>query len=502
MRPFILTGAIVISLLGSTFAQAMDLGAFLRRPKIVVVIVIDQFRADYLTRYEAKFLPAGSDAEPGGFRYLLEKGAYFPFAEYDVLQNMTCPGHAMILTGTRPATNGITLNDWYDRKEKKIAYCVADTQYGLSPRNLLTTTVGDELKNVNVEAKTVAVALKDRAAILLGGRSANGVAWFDGKKKEWVSSGYYEKSGTAWLSKFNESVAPAIKALTIKEFMRSTTAATMTVDAALAAADAFSLGTDGVPDLLAVSFSSHDYLGHQVGPNSPLMLDMTLAEDKEISRLIGVLGKKVGGVDNLLIALTADHGVAPLIEVSKAAKIDAGGFEYSPLNKKLNAALSKAFGPPKSKNWIAAGQSLHIYFDESSLKEKKVSAKQAEAIGKAVLLKEPGVFGVLSRSDFLDGSYRNGPLAAEVTRSYLPETGGDLVILPRPYFIELDGYPGNHNTNWAYDRTVPLLIAGSKVRPGVYSGGKVIDLAPTLSFFLGTLPPATNEGRVLSEIFK
>ncbi|MGE3261031.1 MAG: alkaline phosphatase family protein [Bacteriovoracia bacterium] len=492
----------MISLLGSTFAQAMDLGAFLRRPKLVVVIVIDQFRADYLTRYEAKFLPAGSSAEPGGFRYLLEKGAYFPFAEYDVLQNMTCPGHAMILTGTRPATNGITLNDWYDRKEKKIAYCVADAQYGLSPRKLLTTTVGDELKNVNVESKTVAVALKDRAAILLGGRNANGVAWFDNKKKEWVSSGYYEKSGTTWLNKFNESMAPTIKALTVKELMRSTAAATMTVDAALAAATAFSLGANEAPDLLAVSFSSHDYLGHQVGPNSPFMLDMTLVEDKEISRLIGALGKKVGGMDNLVVALTADHGVAPLIEVSKAAKIDAGGFEYASLNAKLNGALSKAFGTPKSKNWIAAGHSLHIYFDEGSLREKKVSARKAEVVAKAVLLKEPGVLGVLTKSEFLDGSYRNGPLATEVSRSYLPEIGGDLVILPRPYFIELDGYPGNHNTNWAYDRMVPLVITGMKVKPGVYSGAKVIDLAPTLSFLLGTLPPATNEGRVLSEIFK
>jgi predicted AlkP superfamily pyrophosphatase or phosphodiesterase len=483
-------------------AWSMDFATFSRRPRLTLVLVIDQFRADYLTRYRDKFLPAGNAGAPGGFRFLLENGAYFPFAEYDVLQNMTCSGHAMILTGTRPHLNGIALNDWYDRRTKKQKYCATDPQYGVSPRQLLTTTEGDELKNVEPEAKVVTVAIKDRAAVMLGGRRADSAVWFDNKKHFWTSSSYYGKGSADWLAKVNASQAAAFTGVKLSELLSSTATVGLTVDTALAALESFSLGADPAPDLLAVSFSSHDYLGHRVGPNSPLMLQMTLTEDREIARLLRAAIRRAGGLENLNVVLTADHGTPPSVPDAQAGKLDAGIIEYPPLIAKMNKALNAAFGTPKSKSWIAYAGALQFYFDEQSLHERKRDLRQAERVAQAVLLKEPGVLRVLTSAEFLDGTYRNGPLAAEIERSYLPGISGDLVILPRPFFMEGEGYPVNHITNWAYDRTVPLVILSAKAKPGVYSGAKVIDLAPTLSFFLGTLPSATNEGRVLSEILK
>lgn len=483
-------------------AHALDFTSFSRRPKLAVVIVIDQFRADLLTRNQAKFLPAGSQKSPGGFRFLMENGSYFPFAEYDVLQNMTCPGHAMILTGTRPVLNGVSLNDFFDRKAKKPGYCVDDPEFGVSPRNLRTTTLGDQLKLAHKGSKSVALAFKDRAAVMLGGHNPDSVAWFNSKRMEWTSSGYYPKENSGWLAGLNQKVAGEVKGKDPKEFRKSAFVNTMTVDAALLAAEKFGLGTDEHTDLLAVSFSSHDYLGHMVGPDAEEVQGLTLQEDREIARLLGGLARNAGGMENLVIALTADHGVAPIVEHAKAHRLDAGGFDYPPLEERLNRALSKEFGAPKSKKWIAKIEALHLYLDEASLKERKVASRKAEDALKALLLEEEGVFGVLTRSEFLDGSYRNSPLAAEIANSYLPEIGGDLVILPKPHFYEFEGYPANHITNWAYDRMVPLLLYGPNFKPGVFSGAKVIDLAPTLAFLLGVLPSPTNQGRVLSEALK
>jgi hypothetical protein len=183
----------------------IKLESFLSRPKLTLVLVIDQFRADYLTRFASRFLPSsGKNGEVGGFKYLMSKGAYFPQAKYDVLENMTCPGHATILTGSYPYLSGIVLNEWYDRSLGRMIYCVDDgdsplvgsdlkgAESGVSPKNLVGTTVGDELKNSGRPSKIISIALKDRAAILLGGHRADLAVWLSSNYR-WVSSRYYVK---------------------------------------------------------------------------------------------------------------------------------------------------------------------------------------------------------------------------------------------------------------------------------------------------------------------
>ncbi|MBC7712452.1 MAG: alkaline phosphatase family protein, partial [Rhizobacter sp.] len=313
--------------------------SFEKKPKLVVLLVIDQFRADYLTRFQDRFLPAkNSSGAVGGFKYLIANGSYFPYAQYEILQSMTGPGHASVLTGSYPYQAGIPLNDWYDTKQAKNIYCVDDekTQLvgyedgkdhpGMSPKNLLASTVGDELKNAGYPSKVISIALKDRAAVLMGGHRADLALWFDPKTFSWISSNYYlpDNKLPTWVTKLNEEVkikkAPmkiwsAKLQETMKSYFKTTSSYPydkklvgkigpgfnhgiaacspeelsspygneLTAQAAIRAIDFYELGKNKTPDLLAVSFSSHDYVGHAFGPNSKEIEDMTISEDRVIS---------------------------------------------------------------------------------------------------------------------------------------------------------------------------------------------------------------------------
>lgn len=487
---------------GFATSHALTLEKFNKRPKLVVVMVIDQFRADYLTKYHDEFT---SD----GFNFLMKKGSYFPFAEYDVLECMTCPGHAMIATGSHPYFTGISLNDWYDLKNKKKTYCVEDAEFGDSPRSLRTTTFGDELKNISEKSKVVTVALKDRAAIMLGGHRADIAIWLDQDKFVWQTSGYYskDKSIPAWAQNVNAELGKRglqkkeNREQSIKD-MISPKGAEWTREIAEAALKGENLGKNGRTDILTMSFSAHDFAGHTYGPNSPEMKTMTLAEDKEISKLITTIKKHMGGsLNDVVIALTADHGVAPSVEFAQAAKLDSGRIDSLAMYKKINERLDQKFGKP-TKEWISAGFSFNYYLNQDALKERKVSSEAAQAEVKSVMKTIPGVADVATRAEIEKGLLPPGELGKQLARQYVPENNGDIVLIPKPFYISKSEALVNHMTGYAYDRTVPLVIYGAHFKPGVYSGAKVIDLAPTLTFVMGALPPATATGRVLSEIIE
>jgi hypothetical protein len=492
----------------------LTLKSYMTRPKLIVAIVIDQFRADYLTRFESKFLPAKggnrkSDTAIGGFNYLMEKGAYFPFAEYEVLQNMTCPGHATILTGSLPYANHIPLNDWYDAKTGKMVYCSDDANFpligatgnGVAPTRLAATTVGDELKNSGRTSKVVTVSLKDRAAVMLGGHRADLAMWFDEKSWQWISSKYYLPSGElpAWLTELNSKVLKTIPEDT-KKALATPTGNDVTVDAAIEAAKAFKLGQGKDTDVLAISFSSHDILGHHVGPNSDQMEPMTLSEDKNLARLFSSLNKTVpGGIENVTIVLTGDHGMAPDVEYSTNAKLTAGKIDQVDIMKSANPLLAKKFGKPDHGDWILATHSFNLYMNHEALSEKKDGGKEVIAAVKAMLMTEPGVEGVVTSTDYVDGTLPPGMYRNQIMNSYVPGESGDLIIIPKAFFMEIHDFD-THMTGYSYDRSVPLLLKGAHLKAGVYSTkAHVTDLAPTLSFLLGVLPPSHNEGRVLSE---
>lgn len=494
---------IALLMLSSFAARALELESYEKKPKLVVTLVIDQFRADYLTRFGDKFKPAGSMDKPGGFRFLMKEGAYFPFAEYDVLQNMTCTGHAAILSGTRPARFGFATNDWFEKKTKRMRYCAQDDQFGLSPRQLGTTTVGDELKNVHPSSRVVAVALKDRSAIMLGGHRADLALWVDPKTTLWSTSKYYEAGLPAWAEKINTALKtdkthPDPEDNNVES---ATFGTKMILDAAITAVRELKLGKGKETDVLAVSLSNHDILGHMKGPNSPDMEKLTIEEDRLIADFLTKLRAEVP-LKDVVIAFTADHGASPAPDVAKTMKLETGRLEFLPLYKKVNERLNEKFGSSGSKEWIIGMSHLHFFLNDDLIAEKKAKSADVENEVRAIFEKEPGVALVYTRGDFDKGVFPTGPEGAHVRNSYIPGQSGDVVVIPKPFFMAKGSTYTNHISSYAYDRQVPLILVGRHYKPGIYADAKVIDLAPTLSFTLGILAPAMSEGRVLKEILR
>lgn len=491
---------------------SMPLKSFLQRPKLVVVIVIDQFRADYLTRMNSRFQKPGTNGQVGGFLYLMNQGAYFPFAEYDVFQSMTCPGHAMILTGSTPDLTGIPINEWFDRKTQKMHYCAEDDQGNISPKNMKTSTVGDELKNAGVPAKVIGIALKDRSAVMLTGHRADLALWYDTKEKQWTTSSYYRAELPAWTQGLNKKLSAEMEKPYVwktarfeyttlkgtKQSMIYPYGTEMAFAAAEAALKNEKMGKNAGTDILALSLSNHDYMGHWLGPNSPEIEELTVAEDLALSRFLTEVKKHMGGFQDVVIALTADHGVAPLVEDMQAAKVESGKIDYLALYKNLNERLDKKYGMPSNKQWVVASKSFHFYLDQETLKEKKLSSEEVEEEVRALFLSTPGVMTVFTRTDAIKGRWPVGMIGDQLKKQYIADMSGDIILIPRPFYIEKDENQATHITGFSYDKQVPLLLMGAKIKAGVYTQpAKVIDLAPTLSFILGTVAPATSQGHVL-----
>lgn len=489
--------AFAVLFLFSIHASALTMEKYVA-PKLVVMLVIDQFRGDYLTRFEKQFLPAGTAAQPGGFRFLMKNGAWFPFAQYDSLQNMTCPGHATIATGSHPATFGFSTNDWYDSTTKKKIYCADDPVHGLSPMRLKTTTVADELKSIQPKAKAIAVALKDRSAIMLAGHRADMAIWMEEKTERWGTSSYYNKGQLpVWAQNQNKLLTKGYSEPTVESGRKGTKA---TFDLALAAVKAEKLGRGPHSDFLAISLSNHDMVGHAVGPNSKIMEDLTLAEDKALSEFLRALSQELKGLDSVVIALSADHGIPPN-PIADSPILPSGKLDFLDATKKISQALDKKFGSSGKSAWIESIFLYHFHLNEELIKDKKANRHEVEDEVRRILLEEKGILTAFTRTDFEKGTIAPTPEGAQFRRSYVPANDGDVVAIPQPFYAGGGKSLVTHITGYSYDRVVPVLIFGKPVKPGVYSGAHIVDIAPTLSFILRILPPARSEGRVLDQIF-
>ena len=535
----VLTAAILAHSQSSALAASISETSFGLRPKLVVVIAIDQMRADYLTRFRSRFLePETSGGAPGGFRFLMAKGAYYPHGQYDVLQNMTGPGHAMILSGSYPYQMGISLNDWYEPGRGQV-YCVRDDKSplvvgkspweGLSPKNFLGTTVGDELKNAGHPSRVITVALKDRAAILMGGHRADLALWFDGKTMQWTTSRHYIPEGPmpSWIEPVSrEAQSKQGKPLAWKSdgegtglsssnkasFSHSTEYGSyvsfsypmgveLVLNAAKAAVSSLKLGRGKATDLLAVSFSSHDYLAHAHGANSREMEEMTVAEDQQLSEFLQFLKKEMNGLDDVVVVLTADHGGPYDPEWLKTKKINAGNIDERAAMKRGNDRLTTIFGKaPAGKPYIAFVSDLNFFLDPEALRVRKLDPTAVENELKKELLKIDGILTGFTKTEHRLRQLPPVLFERQALKGYMPGRSGDVVLIPKPHF-QTAGSVTAHQTGYSYDRTVPILLFGKRIKPGVYSErADVVDIAPTLSFLLGLVPPAMSEGRVLTEI--
>ncbi len=474
-----------------------------QKPKLIVFMVIDQFRTDYLSRYRSEF-------RKDGFRALIDRGAYFPYGEYDVLQAMTCPGHATVLTGAYPYQMGIPINDWYDQTLKKKRYCVEDPDFhwvgsetpehsGTSPQTLHGTTLTDELKNSGAPSRVISFALKDRAAILMGGHRPDFSFWLDHKNRRFVSSDYYlkDKKLPDWIESLNRKVEKS------NCDYNTSCGVELTVDAFESVIKEFkNKPLKNSTDFISLSFSTHDYAGHRFGPNSPEIHDVTLAEDLAVSRIRKIVETQYpGGLKNVLFVLTGDHGVSPSPEYLKDTGIDSGRIDEKALVDEMNSFLNKKY---KTKTtWVPFSLDLNFFIDEKVAEDNKIDLNTVARDIKQIALKNSAILYAFTEQDVLLRQLPPVQFERQILKTYLHGRSGHVVGIHKPYYIVANANHTSHMSGYTYDRTVPIIFSGFGIKSGLYPERvEVIDIAPTLASLLGILPPALSEGKVLKSVFK
>lgn len=512
-------------------------------PKLVVAIVVDQLRYDYLERFQDQF-------GKGGFRLLLEEGAFLTFAHYDYAQTVTGPGHATILSGAPPSVHGIIGNDWLDKRTGKSLNCVADpdvegvgTQGSSgkrSPRNLIGSNLADEMR-LRYRSKVVGISLKDRGAILPAGKKPAGAYWFDSLSGNFVTSTYYAAELPKWVAEFNgrklptsfigqtwkrllpesayqwadelpgEGATSSDRSKTFDHSIRLSAAEgfenivptpfgnQLLQEFAQAAIEGEQLGRGPTPDLLCISFSSPDAAGHIFGPYSQEVQDIALRLDQQLATLFSLLDRKVG-LSRVAIVLTADHGVVPAPEFAAAQGLDGKRVDLVPLMGELFSALESQFGAGK----FFLSRQMHdgaLYFDHKALKERGINPEALAAAIRDWALESGHFQAAYTRSQLLDGR-APGALGRLVLNGFHPERGGDVVLIKKPFQLPGTASTGTtHGSPYSYDTHVPVLFFGTGFKPGRYADKFAItDIAPTLSAVLRITPPSGNTGTPLAKI--
>ena len=482
------------------------------KPKLVLTITIDQFRYDYLTRFRGEY--------HGGLDRLLRKGAVFTNARYEHFPTVTAVGHSSIMSGATPSVSGIISNEWYERDENRNVSSVFDDKTkllggkpgpGSSPARMLVSTVGDELKMADHgKTKIIGISLKDRSAILPAGHMADGCYWFDNTTGNFVSSTYYFPDLPGWVKDFNGS-RPADRFRGMKFGKKVMPAAGEKLYQAIVptpfgndlmesfierAIEAEQLGRHEATDVLVVSFSSNDYVGHELGPDSEEMHQITVATDKVLDKFFGFVDRSVG-LDNVVVVLTADHGVAPVPEVNTARRMPGGRVSIKSVQDAVQAGLAKKYGDGK---WIVGNAELALYLNLDLIRDKKLDRAEVNKTAEQICLAIPHVFRVYTREEILSGHVLGDSLDRRVLNSYYARRSPDIEILLEPYWMSAASGT-THGTTFGYDTHVPVIFMGPGVKPGrYYAKVAVNDIATTLATMLDVEIPSGSVGRVLSEM--
>jgi hypothetical protein len=510
--------SLAIWLLGSGEAQQSA-----RRPKLVLAIVVDQFRYDYLLRFR--------DGYTSGLARLLRDGAVFSDARYQHAFTVTAVGHSTFLSGATPSISGIIANDWYDRESGQNVSSVSDRatklvggpdgRPGASPRRMQVSTVGDELKNVSPDTKIISISIKDRSAILPGGHRADAAYWYENDSNSWVTSTFYRNDLPGWASQansehwyqrsINAKWFPLGANASAKPFCTTTKGAPEPACGSIEATpwgneiiEEFAeraianekLGTRGATDLLAVSFSANDYVGHALGPDNPAVRDMALRTDRLIGKLIEK-AEASAGPGRVLVVLTADHGVCPLPELNAEHKMPGGRLSRAALTAKIKDALVKRFGPGE---WFLGATPSNYYLNLKLIETLKVDPAVVEQVVADIARAEPHIARVLTRSQLSRGEVQQDPIGRAFTAGFFPERSGDVFVLQEPYYL-WDATGTSHGTPYGYDNHVPVIFMGAGIRAGQYSQPAAPnDIAPTLATILQIETPSGSVGHVLREI--
>ncbi|MBC7920075.1 MAG: alkaline phosphatase family protein [Ferruginibacter sp.] len=537
----------VLLLLGfpaSLFAQTKTpvAPAAVPRPKLVVGIMVDQMRYDFLYRYWDKY-------GTGGFKRLVREGYSCENTHYDYVPTYTGPGHAAVYTGTGPATNGIIGNEWFVRQTGKSTYVTDDStvatvgsasQAGvMSPRNLLSSTVTDELRlSNNRQSKVIGVCLKDRGCILPAGHLANAAYWYDGATGNWITSTYYMSDLPPWLKAFNdrklsdqylskpwttllppdqypESLAdnqpfellyagetqsvfphnlPKIKETSDYDLVRRTPFGnTLTRELAVETIRQEQMGKGKVTDFLALSFSSTDYVGHQFGPHSIESEDTYLRLDQDLAKLLTFLDGWLGK-DQVLVFLTADHGVANVPAHLKEMRIPAGIFDARQAVSGVKGFLNEAYG---KGDWVADYGNGQVYLNRPFIQSKNVSLAEVQRKTADYVAQLAGVAFAVTATE-LPGLSAQNPFYRRLQNGYHRARSGDVLLVLEPAWF--DGDPASkggttHGSGYGYDTHVPLLWYGWTIAPGsTVAPTSIADIAPTVSGLLKIMEPNGSTG--------
>lgn len=516
--------ALLLFLISFSFAQPASPGrAPLPKPKLVLTIMVDQLRYDYLMRWRSEY--------NGGFHQLLTQGANFTDAHLGHYPTVTAMGHAGVLTGSYPINSGIIGNDWYDRELGRNVESITDFDVkdlgagnkspGASPRRLLVSTVGDQMKMAGgAMPVVVGISLKDRGAIMPSGHSADGAFWYDNETGDFVSSTYYFPKLPDWVNAHNArklqdhylgkdftaagetkpfTKVPATLGPAYYAALRYTPySGELMVEFAKSAVEHYRMGQRGVTDMLTVSFSANDSIGHRDGPDAASVREISIQTDRAIGKLFAWLDSTIG-MRNVLVVLSADHGVGPAPEVNEARKMPGKRFNrdtahFDPLEK----ALEAKYGPGK---WIEGTAGSSPYLNYKLIAEKKLDPSEVRAWLAAQAMALPGVARVFTRDQLLRGDVPGDALSQRVARSFNAQRSGDLEIVMVPYWIS-GSSRATHGSPYHYDTHIPIVFMGPGVRPGYYDASvKMQDIAPTLATMLEIEAPSGAEGRVLSEMF-
>ena len=527
-------------------------------PRLVLQITVDALRGDLPTRYLYRL-------GQGGFRYLLEKGTWYNNAHYQHANTETAVGHATLATGADPSRHGIVANDWINQETGAFVYNTEDNRHhiigrerkaheGVSPRNLLSSTLGDELVVHNGgRSRVFSVSVKDRGAILPGGHAGKAF-WFSKSSGRFVTSTYYYNNYPEWVKQWNaRKPADAYKGKTwdllndrstyvfgnmddrpyeadLKPLGRTfphsldgdskyfylfltltPVGDALTLDFAKALIENEKLGQGAAPDYLQISFSSTDYVGHLFGPSSLETEDNILRLDRTLADLFRFVDEKVG-LDQTLIVLSGDHGAPEAPEYMASLGLSTGrfAFDWFKTEGPLTAALQKRFG---RGDLIAGHSHPYLYLNLDAIKDSGLNVAEVERFVADELMKIPGIAYAQTRSDLLAGRITESPVQNQIRRSFHPTRSGNVHLVPEHYWflhsteeaekMGIGSIAAIHGSPWAYDTFVPIFFAGNGV-PAQIIRRRVAptDIASTIAAYLGVKYPSGSVGTVLEEIFR
>lgn len=543
----------VLILLLGTCLPAFSAGTAPEPPRLVVVIVVDQFSAEVFDRLDSLYV--------GGLETFSKEGVRYRNAEHDHAITHTGPGHFVLMSGRHPGPGGVPANDYYDRTLKRIVYCVEDPaaastssrEHDVSYRNIPATALGDWMKKANPQSKVYSVAGKDRSAILLGGKHPDAAFWFDPRTARFTTNAYYADDlpsfapyqsvqvramkffNRAWdrllpdknlYEKFaGPDDAPGEGLLSDREdspvfphvlrtqaglpdsewygrIMNYPWMDILTLNFARDVVEAGGLGLDSAPDMLCVSLSAFDYIGHVFGPNSQEVMDAAMRLDRAIGSFRNDLISRLGR-DQVLFVLTSDHGAQPLVEWAQAhgtASVRCNG-EVKKFRDKVFGAFEKKY-PNAEKLFLFRGQE-NIYFDHADLAARGIALREVCDLVRGEAKSETWIAEVFDREQLL--SPKNlGVIGERVKHSFNPEKGPDIFLIPKPYFYTVGGERGragtSHGTPYTYDSRVPLIFLWSRLEPKTVDRPvRTVDLAPTLAEILNVPAPKNIDGQPLEE---